>query len=81
MANLMTDDRTERQQVCLPRDSEPAEVADVLADRECPVDVMLGHLGGRERIVLGDERRGELLEGGAIIRCPPVDEQTVAVET
>jgi hypothetical protein len=34
------------EQVRLPRDAEPAEIADVLADREGAVDSVIRNLGG-----------------------------------
>ena len=62
-----------------PRDLETREVADVLADGELAVHGLpVGSLG-RERVVLADERAGELLEGLAIRLGPPVGELALAV--
>src|SRR5690606_26953015 len=69
----------ERGHVGLPRDAEPAEVADVLADRERAVDGVAGCRDGLERVVLRDERAGPLLERRAVLVGPPVDEATLAV--
>src|SRR5690606_5623709 len=70
----------ERQLVGLPRDAEPAEVADVLTDCERAVDVVLGRLLGRKRVVLLDEHLRQLLERRTVLRRPPVDQPAVAVE-
>ena len=70
----------EREQVRLVRDAEPPEVADVLADRERPVDVVAGRLSRLERVVLCDQRGGALLERRAVGLCPPVVQSAVAIE-
>jgi hypothetical protein len=71
---------SEREQVGLPGDGEAAEVADVLADRQCSVHVQFGRLARRERVVLVDQDPGPLLEGRAVRRLPPVGQSPRAVE-
>ena len=69
----------EREAQRLVGDAEPAEVADVLADRQRAVDgVGVAALGG-ELVVLVDEDRGEGVEGGPVVIGPPVDHRPGAV--
>src|SRR5690606_12761138 len=69
----------ERQEVRLPGDTDTAEVADVLADRQGTVDEVVRHLPRRERVELLDEGCGALLEPRPILLSPPVREAPVAV--
>ena len=69
----------ERDPVRLERDREAAEVADVLADGQRAVDVVLGQPGRGQRVVLVDQRLGAALELGPVVRLPPVGEVAVAV--
>ena len=62
------------------RRCQSAEVANVLADRERAVDVLARRLGGRELVVLIDQRLGPLLEGLAVRLFPPVRQTPGAVE-
>ena len=76
-AGVSVDDRcrftVEGDLVRLDRDAEAAEVADVLTDREGAVDVVfLVEAARGERVVLLDQTLGALLEGRAIVFCPPV---------
>ena len=69
----------ERDQVRLVADGQAAEVADVLADGEAAVDVLAGQLARLERVVLLDQRGGLHLEGGLVVRGPPVVQVALAV--
>src|SRR5690606_21939467 len=65
----------ERELVGLQRNAEPAQVADVLANGERAIDVILcGEALGNQRVVLCDERLGALLERLAVSIRPPVIE-------
>src|SRR5699024_36386 len=64
----------------LPADRQSAEVADVLTDRQRPVDVLALVEAGRDQsIVLSDERIRALLEQLPVRFGPPVDEVAVPV--
>ena len=70
----------ERDAVGLERDRQAAEVADVLPDRQRPVDVvLLAQLRGRERLVLRDQGGRPPLELRPVLGRPPVREPPVAV--
>ena len=54
-------------------DLQPAEVADVLSDREPTVDlVRLVEAGRGVTVELGDESLGQGVEAGAVVVGPPV---------
>src|SRR4051812_27945905 len=61
------------------RDRETAEVADVLADGQGAVDVLPGKGARLEPVVLLDQHLRLLLEGGLVVRRPPVLEVAGAV--
>ncbi len=60
-------------------DLDPTEVADILAEGEGTVDVVLGSRRRPEAVVLGDQSRSLLLEARAVLRRPPVVQGTAAV--
>ena len=66
------------QQPGVVGDAEAAQVADVLADGQLPVDRAVDALG-RQAVELGDQPLGQRLEGLAVRGLPPVAEAAVAV--
>src|SRR6478735_7274034 len=70
----------ERDAVGGVADGEAAEVADVLADGECPVDLVPGRVTRLELVELRDEGVGARLEGGPVLVGPPVTQRARAVE-